>query len=74
MKKNSAIEETVLTLKSRVEFYDLKVKIHLVSLFDINTDVRELVKEFTNNSEKIGYISSGTIPKDEQIGEPVFKK
>lgn len=66
--------KVVLTLKSRVEFYDLKVKIHLVKIFDINSDVRELVKEFTNNSERTSYLSSGTIPKDEQIGEPIFRK
>ena len=64
----------IIKLRSRLEFYDIKVKIHLVKITDINTDVRSLIKEFTNNSEQKTYISNGRIPKDEQISEPIFKK
>ena len=64
----------VIKLKSRLEFYDIKVIIHLVKITDIGTDLRQLIKEFTNNSEQQTYISSGAIPKDEQLSEPIFVK
>lgn len=64
----------ILKLKSRLEFYDMKVVIHLVKIIDIRTDLRQLVKEFTNNSEQKTYVATGTIPKDEQLNEPIFLK
>ena len=64
----------IIKLRSRMEFYDIKIKIHLVKITDINSDVRSLIRDFTNNSEQKIYSSSGKIPKDEQLSEPIFKK
>jgi hypothetical protein len=64
----------IIKIRSRMEFYDAKLKIHLVKITDINSDVRSLIKDFTNNSEQKIYSSSGKIPKDEQLNEPEFKK
>ena len=64
----------VVKLRSRIEFYDMLVKIHLVKIMDINSDVRTLIQEITNNSIQTSYVGSGRIPKDEQVSEPIFNR
>ena len=47
-----------LKISSGIDYYSLKVQIHLIKLTDIHDDVRELISEFTNNKINIPIIDS----------------
>lgn len=57
-------------IKSRLDFYNMFLKIHLVKINDINTDVRELISQTTHN--KYSFDKAGKIPIDQQYTDPDF--
>ena len=59
-------------IKNRNPNFSCHVKIHLIKIVDIRTNVRSLIQQITHNSEQIENDSKGRIPKDFQYTTPVI--
>lgn len=57
-------------LKNRADFYSIHVKFHLIKIMDVETDVRELIKDITHNSESDSLDKAGKIPLNQQYKDP----
>lgn len=59
-----------LKIKNLMSPYTCHVRIHLVKILDLSSDVRSLVQEITHNSSQNSIDTSGRIPKDLQYTTP----
>ena len=57
-------------LKNRMEYFTGHIKIHLIKILDLETDVRELIEEITHNSKTESVDKSGKIPVNQQYSDP----
>jgi hypothetical protein len=65
-----------IKLRNRMDCYSLHIKIHLIKILDLETDVRKLLQEITHHSEDPEYkppYNSGKILLDDQYSTPNFK-
>ena len=62
-----------IKIKNRMEYYSLHLKIHLIKIFDNETDIRSLIQETTHNELDKNYIKSGKIPREQQYTDPDLK-
>lgn len=55
-------------IKNLMDYHTNHVKIHLIKILDLETDVEDLVKEITHNSKSIN--QGGKLPIDQQYTDP----
>jgi hypothetical protein len=55
-------------IKNLMDYHTTHVKIHLIKILDLETDVKDLVKEITHNSKSIN--QGGKLPIDQQYTDP----
>lgn len=55
-------------IKNLMDYHTNHVKIHLIKILDLETDVEDLVKEITHNSKSIN--QGGKLPIDQQYSDP----
>lgn len=59
-----------IKLKNRSDLYTANVRIHLIKIFDLHSDLRSLLLETTNNSLVSHFEQSGKIPLNFQYSDP----
>ncbi|HKL13669.1 MAG TPA: hypothetical protein VJ907_08695 [Halanaerobiales bacterium] len=59
-----------LKLKNRNSNCTCHIKIHLIKIYDVRTNVRSLLQEITHNSSQFVANASGRLPKDFQYTDP----